>query len=179
MSTITYWISQIIVVIAYLLLGIGLQKKKRLEILTFSTVFQALMIIHYSLLMGISGIIASTIALLRNFLFIYNEKKNKKNPAWILALFGIIAIISTTFLYNTIADIWPCILTLIGIYSYWSRSTKITRIGNLLISVCYIIYGFSLNSYFSIICELYIITTTIIGYYKHECPKSPKCGIAK
>ena len=43
----TYWISQIIVVIAYALLGIGFRKEKRLQILTFSTIYQVLMIIHY------------------------------------------------------------------------------------------------------------------------------------
>ena len=168
MFTTTYLISQILIIIAYALLGIGLQKKKRIQILTFSSIFQILMIIHYSLLWGISGIIASIIALLRNILFIYNDKKNKNNPVSILFLFAIIAIISTFYFYKTLADLLPCILTLIGIYSYWSKSTKITRIGNLLISVCYILYAVSLKSWLSILCELYLIVNTIIGYLKYE-----------
>jgi len=165
----TFFISQIIVIIAYILLGIGLQKKNRLQILTFSTIYQFLMIVHYSLLLGISGIIASVIALLRNLLFIYNEKKSKNNPFWILILFSIIAVILTICFYKTSADLWPCALTLIGIYSYWCKSTKVTRIGNLLISFCYIVYAISLNSWLSIICELYLIINTVIGYFKYEC----------
>lgn len=168
MSTTTYWIAQVIVVLAYFILGIGLQKEKRLQILTFSTAFQVLMIIHYSLLLGVSGIIASLISLARNLLFIYNEKKSKNNPAWILIMFSISAVISTIFFYKTPIDVFPCILTLIGIYSYWCTNTKVTRIGNLLISVCYIIYGISLNSLFSILCEVYLIINTIIGYLQHE-----------
>lgn len=164
----TYWISQIVVVIAYIVLGIGLRKKERLQILTFSSFYQILMIIHYSLLLGIMGIIASIIALLRNFLFIYNEKKGKRNPSWILILFGIIAIVLTVIFYESPADILPCILTLVGIFSYWCTNTKITRIGNLIISGCYIVYAISLNSWFTIICELYLVINTIIGYIQHE-----------
>ena len=168
MFTTTYWLSQIIVVLAYALLGMGFRKEKRLEILTFSTIYQILMIIHYSLLSGIAGIIASIIALVRNLIFIHNEKKNKTNPSWLLILFCTIAIVSTILIYTSFADILPCILTLLGIYSYWSKNTKITRIGNLLISVCYILYGISLNSWLTIFCELYIIVNTIIGYLKYE-----------
>ena len=168
MFTITYWLSQVILIIAYAILGLGFQKEKKLQILTFSTIYQFLMIMHYSLLSGIAGIIASVIALVRNLIFINNEKKGKNNPAWILILFCVIAIISTILIYSSVSDILPCILTLLGIYSYWSINTKIIRIGNLLISICYILYGISLNSWLTIFCELYIIINTIIGYLKYE-----------
>lgn len=171
MSTPTYWLSQILVVIAYIFLGIGLRKEKRLQILTFSSIYQLLMIVHYSLLLGVMGIIASVIALLRNFLFIYNEKKGKSNPTWILVLFSILAIILTVIFYQSPIDLLPCILTLVGIYSYWCRNTKVTRIGNLVISGCYIIYAIPLFSWFSIICELYLVVNTIIGYFQHERPQ--------
>lgn len=169
MFTTTYWISQIIVIIAYALLGIGFRKEKKLQILTFSTIYQVLMIIHYSLLSGIAGVIASIIAFVRNLIFIHNEKKEKNNPTWLLILFCIIAIMSTILIYTSITDILPCILTLLGIYSYWSINTKIIRIGNLLISVCYIIYGISLNSWLTIFCELYLIVNTLVGFFKYEC----------
>ena len=170
--TLSYCISQVIVVLAYIILGIGLRKEKRIQILLFSSVYQLLMIAHYSLLLGIMGIIASIIALLRNLLFIYNEKKEKKNPTWILLLFIIIAIILTLVFFDKPFDIFPCIMTIIGIYSYWCKNTKITRIGNIIISVCYIVYAISLNSWFSIICELYLVINTILGYLKHD--RAPK-----
>lgn len=164
-----YWSSQALVIIAYILLGIGLRKKERIQILFFSSLYQGLVLISYVLLFGTMGIISSIIALLRNFLFIYNEKKGKNsNPSWILILFSIIAIILTIAFYESPVDIFPCILTLVGIYSYWSTSTKITRLGNLVVSGCYIIYAISLNSWFTIICEMYLIVNTIIGYFKFE-----------
>ena len=172
MLTLTYCLSQILLVIAYIFLGYGFQKEKRLQILTFSTIYQALMIIHYSLLSGIAGIIASIISLIRNIIFIYNDKKGKNNPTWLLIFFCVITIVLTILVYTSLADIFPCLLTILGIYSYWSNSTKITRIVNLLISICYILYGISLNSWLIIFCEFYIIINTIIGYYKYEYHKN-------
>lgn len=166
--SVAYLASQVIVVVAYIILGIGLSKKERLQILASSSVYQSLMIIHFALLGGVTGIIASIIALFRNFLFIYNEKKKKENSPWFLVLFGAIAIVSTIVFYKSIADVLPCILTLVGIYSYWCRSTKVTRIGNLIISGCYIVYALYLHSWLSIACELYLVVTTIIGYIKYE-----------
>lgn len=163
-----YWISQIIVVIAYVTIGIGFRKKERLQILLFSSIYQVLMIVHFSLLLGIAGIISGIIALLRNILFIYNEKRDKENPLSVLILFCAISVVLTAIFYKTPADILPCIMTLIGIYSYWRRNTKVTRIGNLFVSVCYIIYDISLYSWFGVICEFYLMVNTIIGYYKHE-----------
>jgi uncharacterized membrane protein HdeD (DUF308 family) len=166
-----YWIAQAIIVVAYILLGIGLRKKNRMEILAFSCIYQALMVIQFTLLGGVMGIIASIIALLRNALFIYNEKKSKANPKWILAVFGVIAIVLTIIFYKSPVDILPCVLTLVGIYSYWASSTKVTRVGNIVISMCYIIYAIPFKSWFSIICEGYLIINTIVGYCKFESKK--------
>lgn len=163
-----YWVSQATVVVAYIILGIGLRKKERIEILKFSSIYQLFMIISYILLFGTMGVIASIIALLRNFLFIYNEKKGKSNPSWILVLFCLIAVVLTFVFYKSPVDVSPCILTLIGIFSYWCTNTKVTRLGNLMISVCYIVYAISLNSWFTIICEAYLVINTIIGYLKYE-----------
>lgn len=164
-----YWSSQALVIIAYVLLGIGLQKKERIEILFFSSLYQIFMLISYILLLGTMGIISSIIALLRNFLLIYNERKGKNtNSYWILILFSLIAIILTIAFYESPVDIFPSILTLVGIYSYWSTSTKITRLGSLVTSGCYIVYSISLSSWFTIICEIYLVVNTIIGYFKFE-----------
>ena len=163
-----YWISQVIIVIAYIILSIGLRRKERIQILIFSSIYQGLIVISYTLLFGIMGVIASTISLLRNFLFIYNEKKGKNNSLWIFALFNVITIILTIIFYKSIVDIFPCIFALVGTYSYWRTSTKVTRLGNLVVSGCSVIYAIPLSSWFTVICETYLIINTIIGYIKHE-----------
>ena len=130
-----YIFSQILVIIAYIFLGLGLGKKSRKQILLYGIIYNALIAVHYMLLSGIMGAIASIIGLIRNILFYYNEKKKKKNSILLLYSFFIITIIFTIIFYKTPIDILPCILTLIGIYAYWNTNTKITRIGNILISI--------------------------------------------
>lgn len=166
--SIQYWISQALVVIAYIILGIGIRKKERMTLLLSSSLYQLLMVIHYSLLLGLMGVIAGVIALLRNIIFIYNEKRNKSNPTWILIAFSLISIALTFIFYKSPADILPCILTLVGIYSYWCTNTKVTRIGNLIISGCYIVYAIPLKSWFLMICEIFVIINTIRGYLEYE-----------
>ena len=62
-----YWISQVIIVIAYIILSIGLRRKERIQILIFSSIYQGLIVISYTLLFGIMGVIASTIGSMSSF----------------------------------------------------------------------------------------------------------------
>ena len=123
---------------------------------------------HYILLSGTMGAISNIIGLVRNLSFYYNEKRGRKNSKTLLLIFCFIAIILTIIFYKTPVDLLPCILTLIGIYSYWNTNTKVTRIGNILVSICYIIYAIPIKSYFSMILEGYLVIKTLIGYFKYE-----------
>lgn len=166
-----YITSQILIVLAYIILGIGLRKEKRIQILNYSNIYQLLLMFSYMLLGGIMGILSSIISLCRNILFIYNEKRNRENSKMILIVLSIISISLTIIFYKSPIDFFPCILTLIGIYSYWCKDTKVTRIGNILVSACYIIYAIPLKSWFSIIAEMYIVINTLIGCFKYEKKK--------
>lgn len=163
-----YWVSQIISLIAYILFGFGLRKQKKLDLLIYSSFFHLFMLVHYLLLSGYLGMISSVIALIRNMVFIYNERKQKENSKVILSVFTIVTIILTAIFYTKPIDILPCTLTVLGLYLYCCTSMNIIRLGNIAISICYILYGISINSWFSICCEIYLIINTFIGYMKHK-----------
>lgn len=164
----SYILSQVLIIIAYIILGIGLGKKSRKHILVYSSIYNILSASHYILLSGTMGAISNIIGLIRNLSFYYNEKKGRKNSKMLLLIFCFIAIVLTIIFYKTPVDLFPCILSLIGIYSYWNTNTKVTRIGNILISICYIIYSIPIKSYFLIILEGYLVIKTLIGYFKYE-----------
>lgn len=163
-----YWMSQILVLAAYILLGFGLRKEKKIELLYYSCIYQALMLGQYVLLNGTLGIISSIMGIIRNIIFINNSRKNCGNSSAIVIIFSIISFILMCIFYTNPIDIFPCIFTILGIWIYGSTNMKMIRLGNICISICYIIYALSLNSYFSIVCEGYLIINTIIGYKKHE-----------
>lgn len=163
-----YLISQILVLIAYIICGIAFLQKKQIKIMVLVSIFNILVLIQYALLGALMGIIANIINIIRNIIFIINLKQNKKNSVYLLIFFSLATIILTIIFYSSYLDIFPCIIALIGTFSYWINNTKFLRLCNLLCSVCYIIYAIPLNSYITIFAETYLIITTIIGYIKHE-----------
>lgn len=177
----SYIISQILVIIAYIICGFGFLQKKRIHILIYSSIFNVLMLFQYLILNASMGVIANSINIIRNIIFIYNIKKSKSNSKFILFIFICSTISLTAFFYQTPLDIFPCFIALLGTFSYWISNTKFLRIANIFCSICYIIYAFPIKSYITIIAETYLIITTLIGYIRYEkknkylkldCPKN-------
>ena len=134
-----FWISQFLVVLAYFFLGIGLRKNDKIILLYYSIIYQFLTMIQYLLLEGFVGVVSCVMGIVRNLVFINNERRRINNPKWILLLFAGFTIILTAIFFSGLVDIFPCILTILGIYIYWRGDMKTIRIGNICISICYII----------------------------------------
>lgn len=163
-----YFVSQLLVIISYTFCGIAFLQKKQIKILILVSVFNLFMLTQYTLLNATMGIIANLINIIRNILFIINLKNNKNNSWLLLILFSCSMIILTIIFYKSYLDIFPCIIALIGTFSYWINNTKILRLSNILCSVCYIVYAVPIHSYVTMIAETCLIVTTILGYLKHE-----------
>lgn len=114
------------------------------------------------------GSIVCIVNIVRNLTFVYYEKKSTNNNIFSLLLFSSITIILSIIFYTAPIDLVPCLLSLFGLLAYWSPTTKTLRILNILCSFCYIVYAVYLKSYFTILCELILIMTTLIGLFKHD-----------
>lgn len=165
----SYITSQILIVIAYIILGIGMSKKRYSQIMTTTIIYSSLMIIQFALLGAIMGLISNSINLIRNILFKYNDSHGKKSSKIIIAFFYFITILLFIIFYNNPIDIFPCILALLGTYAYsHNDNTKLVRICTFICSLCYIAYAIYFKSYLNIICESYLIIQTIRGYLKYD-----------
>jgi len=163
-----YVLSQILVIFAYIICGLGFLKKEKIQILYYSTIFSILILIQYVLMRAYSGSLACIINILRNCIFILNIKRNKQNNTTeLIGLCGI-TILCTISLYETPLDLVPMLLAIVGIFSYWSCNTKTLRVCNIVCSICYILYAIPLNSFITIVCEIYLIITNTIGIFKFE-----------
>lgn len=167
-----YVLSQIFICFGYIFFGIGMQKKNKVELLKYNCVFYFFISLGFILLGSIVGLISPVCGFFRNMIFIHNEKRNKQNSVLILILLSLIAIFFTTVLYESPVDLIPCLLTIIGIVSYWCKVTKFTRIGTCLLCILSIIFSFSINSWFTIICESYVLIATVIGFMKYNVKKN-------
>lgn len=163
-----YILSQILTIIAYIICGIGFLKKEKIHILFYSTLFSILILLQYLLLNAYSGVIACIISIIRNLLFIHHIKRNIQNNKLELLLFCIFTVLLTSCIYKSPFDILPMLLSLLGIISYWNTNTKLLRVFNILCSICYVLYSIPLKSYVTIVCEIYLIITSIIGLIRYE-----------
>lgn len=166
-----YIISQILVAFSYIILGIGIRKEKRIHILIHINIYNFFLVVSYLLLGAFSGAISCGVSFIRNFIFMYDEKRNKSTPNYIMLIFVAITIILTMIFYKQPIDLFPCVLTVITIFTSGNRSTMINRSGSLFASICWIIYAIAFKSWFVIICESYLAICTIIGLVKYNLNK--------
>jgi len=166
--------SQALTVLAYVFLGIGLVRKRRMDILLTGCVFHVLMGAQFLLLGGTMGLAATAVSLLRNVAFAVNERRGKANPKRLLAVFALAVLSLTAFFFRTPADLLPAGFSLIGLFIYWYPGTRTVRIGTFAISICYIAYAVPLESWSTVVCEVFIMASTTVGYLRHERTKKTK-----
>lgn len=167
--TVPFIISQVIVVIAYIIYGVGFLGKTKVGMIAKSIIYNALLAIQYILLGATSGIIASSVNVARNSYFIYAYKKGKGTKT-VIIISVIVTIVLTAVTYKSPIDILPLMFSLIAVVAYGAKriGTKFLRILNIVASIFYIIYAICIHSWLMVPCETYVIVTTIIGWIRHE-----------
>lgn len=163
-----YIISQIFVILAYIIAGYALAQKEKIKLLEYISIYNLFMLIQYCFLGGIMGAISAIINIIRNIIIIYNLKKKKKNSWIVFIILAGITIALTIIFYNSIFDIIPLILSLLSLYVFWSSNVEIIRVCNFFISICYIVYSIPLKSYITIVCEAYLIVTILRNMIKRK-----------
>ncbi len=170
--TVSFIISQIIVIIAYAIYGIGFLGKTKVGMMAKSIAYNALMVAQYILLGATSGIIASSVNVARNAYFIYAYKKNKGTTV-VIIISVILTVVLTAITFESPIDLLPLAFSIIAVVAYGAKniSTKFVRILNIMSSLFYIVYAIFIQSWLVIPLETYVIITTIIGWCKHETKK--------
>lgn len=167
--TVPFIISQIVVIVAYIIYGIGFLGKTKVGMIAKSIAYNALLVVQYVLLGATSGIIASSVNVARNAYFIYAYKKEKGTKA-VIIISVVVTIVLTAVTYKSPIDILPLMFSLIAVVAYGAKKigTKFVRALNIAASIFYIIYAICIHSWLMVPCETYVIVTTIIGWIKHE-----------
>ena len=167
--TLTYVLSQIFVIINSALLMSTYQLKSRKSILIVS--FMALFAngVAYVLLSAWSGLAMVFVAMIRNIIFMIDEKKNGKSnkitkkDIVILAVLYIISIISAIFTYQGILSMMSVLATMLYTYSIWQKKTSVYKILGIIIEIIWIIYNIYIVSVLGIIIEICLLISVIIG----------------
>lgn len=166
-----YILSQIFTIITYALLGLTYYAKDRKKILVISFLSIVANGIAYILLNAWTGLAMCIVALIRNIIFILDERKNGKNHTInkkdivILIILYLITIISTVFTYDGFLSLLSVFATSIYTFSVWQKKPSVYKILGIPGGILWILYNIYIKSIFGIILELILLICSISGYF--------------
>jgi len=175
--TVTYIMSQVFTILTYILLGVTYYAKNRKTVLVVSFASLIANGIAYILLNAYTGIAMCVFALIRNIIFIIDERKNGKSDkitkkdVIILIILYLISIIFAIFTFDGFLSLLSVFATMIYTYSVWQKNTKIYKLLGIPIGILWIFYNIYVKSIFGIILEALLLICSITGYILEEKKK--------
>lgn len=173
-----YILSQILVIISYLFLATTYLLKNRKQILVFNLFSIVFLGSSYLFLSAWSGFTMTIVALIRNIVFLFLNKKNNTNKITktdtfvfiiLLTIIAIFAILTYTEPLNMLSVFAATLFT----FSVWQKKPKVYKYLGIPICILWISYNVYIKSLFGVILESVLLTSVLIGLYK-EFKKSPK-----
>ena len=168
--TTAYVLSQIFTIITYLLLAMTYYSKNRKAVLTISFASLITNGLEYVFLSAYSGLAMCIVALIRNIIFLVDEKKNgkrdtnTKKDVVILVILYIISIASAVFTYDGFLSLLSVFATMLYTYSVWQKKTNIYKLLGMPIGVLWILYNIYVQSLFGVILEAILLVCSMTGY---------------
>lgn len=168
--SITYILSQVFTIITYVLLGLTYYAKDRNKVLILSFISVIANGLAYVFLNAWTGVAMCVVALIRNTIFLVDEKKNGKSETItkkdivILIILYSISIISAVFTYDGFLSLLSVFATMLYTFSVWQKKTNIYKLLGIPIGILWILYNIYIISIFGIILETALLICSITGY---------------
>ena len=159
--TIPYILSQILLIIYYLIYSYTFHLKDSNKILIFGIIATIISSISYILLNAYTGFAMCFVAIVRNLLF----KKDKKSIFYLLFIL-LLTIIASILTFDNYFSIFNIAATLIYTYALWQKNTKIYKLLGIIVNALMIVYDIYIKSILGVILISIAFVSSIIGYYK-------------
>ena len=126
-----------------------------------STIFA----IQYLLLGEPAGAVMNVIGVIRNLVYMQGDKAKKP---WVLCVLSALVIGGVMYTWNA----WYCVFVLVAMgvtnITMYSNNGKIIRYGQLFGgSPCWLAYNCFVGTYAGILCEIFIIISTIVSFIRY------------
>lgn len=168
--TLTYIISQIFTILTYVFLALTYYAKDRNKVLVISFLSLIANGLAYVFLSAWTGLAMCIVALVRNIIFLVDERKNgkrenitKKDVIILIILYAIL-IVSAVFTYDGFLSLLSVFATMLYTYSVWQKKTRVYKFLGMPIGVLWILYNIYVKSIFGIILESILLVCSITGY---------------
>ena len=158
-----YIISQILVIIYYLIYSWTFHLKDSNKILIFGIIATIISSISYVLLNAYTGMAMCFVAIIRNLWF----QKNKRNTLG-LSLIFILTLIASIFTFNSYFCLFNIVATLIYTYALWQKNTKTYKLLGIIVNGLMIVYNIYIKSIFGVILISIAFISSIVGFLKEN-----------
>ncbi len=165
-----YILSQVFTIITYALLALTYYTKNRKTILIVNFLSIIANGIAYLFLDAYTGLAMCVVALVRNAIFIIDERKNgkidkidRKDIIILIALFDI-SIGSAIFTYDGLLSLLSVFGTMLYTYSVWQKKTNTYKLLGIPIALLWIFYNIYIKSIFGIALETILLICSTTGY---------------
>ena len=168
--TVNYVLSQVFTILMYVLLGLTYYAKDRKKVLILSFISVIANGIAYVFLSAWSGLAMCILALIRNIIFLVDEKKNGKRDKInkfdiiVLIVLCFISIISAIITYEGFLSLLSVFATMLYTVSVWQKKTNIYKLLGIPVGILWILYNIYIMSIFGIILESILLICSSTGY---------------
>lgn len=168
--TVSYILSQVFTVLTYGLLALTYYAKDRKKVLIINFLSLVANGIAYIFLNAWTGLAMCVVALIRNIIFLIDEKKNGKRESInrtdviILVILYVISIISAILTYDGFLSLLSVFATALYTFSVWQKKTNIYKLLGIPIGILWVSYNIYIISIFGIILEAILLICSITGY---------------
>ena len=140
-------LAQIFGGIALIIMVIGMQFRRKKNMLLAQIMTNTCYIIQYFLLGALTGVLTFIVNNLRSTTFYFYTKNRKKPNIWLLLLFAGLAILMGLTTYKNIFSIIPVISSVITTYGAWQKKAKVFRIAIMTSSFILIFHDLYFGAY--------------------------------
>jgi len=167
--TTNYILSQIFTILMYIFLAISYYSKNRKMILILSIISIITNIVAFVFLNAWTGVAMCVVALVRNLIFMIDEKKNGKSEKItkkdiiILIILYVITVISTIYTYDGFLSLLSVIATSVYTFSIWQKRTGVYKAMGIPTGILWILYNIYIKSVFGFILESILLICSTTG----------------
>lgn len=168
--TLSYILSQLFTILMYAMLASTYYLKDRKKILIVNFLGTISIGIAYVFLEAWTGFAMCIVALIRNVIFMIDEKKNGKKETisvkdiFLLMFFFLIIGISTIFTYDGFLSLLSIFATMLYTYSVWQKKVIVYKLCGIPVGMLWIAYNIYIMSLFGIILESILLIASTSGY---------------
>lgn len=128
---------------------------------------------QFALLGAWTGAALNAISLVRNIIYANGEKKWAKGILWSIG-FSVINILFTCFTWEGFISLLPMTALILSNFGLRIKNAQVSRMVNFPTSPMWLIYNAGSGAYMSIITEVMVMTSILLGLWRYRKEKQEK-----